>query len=555
LLLRWLTSPVALALLVTAANAVKPVAVDDTAYLAFAAHVAAAPTDPYGFEVYWYDEPEPAMDILCPPVLPYWLALGVRLVGVEPALLKLWLFPAIWLLAWAVRDLLRRFAGGAEALPLIVLSPAVLPMVNLMLDIPAVALGLTALAVFARAADRTSWGLAVAAGLLAALAMQTKYSALIAPAVMGWYGLTHRRIGLAVVAVGSALAGFAAWEAALSARYGTSHFLHHLADQRASEQGWFADKFELAAPLAGHLGLLAVGVAVYAQRAVGASRPLVAAVVVAWVIGVGLVAVTPAADAVLVPGKEAGHPKLTLPTLVWRTTGAVVLLTALAAALRLLVRWNRRRPLRWNAASWFVVGWVLIELAGYFAMTPFPAARRVIGVTLALGVLSARVVSRTRHSRPPRWVVPFGVGVGLLAAALDAYDALPEKALAERAAAVVPAGARAWYVGHWGFQFYCERAGMVPAVAGRAELAAGDYLVFPLFPDPDGFYRPFPGWVQVVPPADAVEPVAEFIWDDRLAAQTIPNLYGGTEPVVGRDHPRLRVAVYRLKRAWAVPGG
>jgi hypothetical protein len=550
--------PFVLALVATLANAAKPVAVDDTAYLAFAAHIAAAPTDPYGFDLFWYNEPEPAMDILCPPVLPYWLALGVRLVGVEPVLLKLWLFPVAWVFAWAVRDLLRRFARGTEsgALPLVVLSPAVLPMVNLMLDIPAAALGLAALAVFARAADRGSYRLAAAAGLFAALAMQTKYTALVAPAVIGWYGLTHRRFALTAVAIGAAAGGFAAWEALLHLKYGTSHFLHHLGQQGSSGDGWFADKFHLVAPLAGHLGLLGVGAAAYAQRAVGVPRRLVAAGAVAWAVGAVLVATTPGANTILVPGKEPGHPKLTLPVLVWRTAGTAVLLTALAAALRLLVRWRKRRPVRWSADSWFVVGWVLVELAGYFAMTPFPAARRVIGVALALGLLSARVVSRTPACRPARWVVPFGVGVGVLAAALDAYDATPEKVLAERAAAVVPAGARAWYVGHWGFQFYCERAGMRPAVAGQAKLAAGDYLILPLYPDPEGFYRPHPGDFLIDPPPDAVEKVAEFVWDDRLAAQTIPNFYGGTDPVVGRDHPRLRVAVYRLTRAWvAAPGG
>ena len=54
--------PLLLALAVTLANAAKPVVIDDTAYLAFAAHVAAHPLDPYGFELFWYDAPEPAMD-------------------------------------------------------------------------------------------------------------------------------------------------------------------------------------------------------------------------------------------------------------------------------------------------------------------------------------------------------------------------------------------------------------------------------------------------------------------------------------------------------------
>ena len=38
-----------------------------------------------------------------------------------------------------------------------------------------------------------------------------------------------------------------------------------------------------------------------------------------------------------------------------------------------------------------------------------------------------------------------------------------------------------------------------------------------------------------------------------MACRTIPNFYGGVEPVVGRDHPRLRVVVYRVIRP-CVPG-
>src|SRR5688572_28305331 len=134
-----LRSPLALAVLVTVANAAKPVTVDDTAYLLFARHIASNPTDPYGFSIFWRSYPEPAMAILCPPVVPYWLASGLRLFGESPVLLKLWLFPFVYALAWALRALLARFARGCEdfALPLLLLSPAVLPAVNLMLDIPA----------------------------------------------------------------------------------------------------------------------------------------------------------------------------------------------------------------------------------------------------------------------------------------------------------------------------------------------------------------------------------------------------------------------------------
>jgi hypothetical protein len=568
--LRWrfLSHPGLLALVVTLVDAAKPVLVDDPVYLRYARHMAQHPLDPYGFVLLWYDAPQPAMEVLCPPVLPCWLALGTRLVGEAPALLKLWLFPLVWLLAWSLRELLRRFARGTESsvLPLVVLSPAVLPMVNVMLDVPAVAIGLAAIALFVRAAERESWPLAALAGVVAALAMQTKYTMLIVPPVLAWYGLTHRRLRLAAAAVGVAVLAFAAWEWLLWEGYGRSHFLFHVREQqreRAIAEG-LRDKAGLLPPLVAHLGCLAVAVGLYAGRAVGVRRGVLVAAAVLWVVGVGLVASLPYETAVLVRGKEPGFVKLTLTAVVWRTAGAAVLVLAAGCAAMLLVRRPRGRRdgfgLRMSADSAFVVGWVLIELAGYFGLTPFPAARRVVGLTVALGVLAARTVSRVSRARPdrrpPRWVVPFGVAIGVAVAALDTFDAFPEKVIAERAAAVIAerdGQVRVWYSGRWGFQYYCERAGMRPAVAGQSELMPGDYLVLPVFPDSRPHDRRESVHTLRTGPGDAAELVAELVWDDALPAQTVPNFYGGNEPVIGRGHPRLRVRVYRLTRPWAVP--
>src|SRR5262249_28103413 len=106
-----------------------------------------------------------------------------------PGLWKLGLLPWAVLLVWAVYSLWRRFCPGLEepGAWLVVLSPALLPSFNLMLDVPALALGLAALEVFLRAADRCSHALAACAGLLAGLAVQTKYTALTMPAAMFLY--------------------------------------------------------------------------------------------------------------------------------------------------------------------------------------------------------------------------------------------------------------------------------------------------------------------------------------------------------------------------------
>jgi hypothetical protein len=563
-LFRTLAGPTGLAIIVTLANSIKPVLIDDTAYLAYARHIAENPLDPYGFTIFWYTVPEPAMEVLAPPLVPYWLALGIRLFGEEPAALKLWLFPFVWILARSLWELLRRFAPGMEsfALPLVMLSAAVLPMVNLMLDIPELSLGAAAVTLFASASDRNCWKLAVAAGLIAGLAMLTKYTALLIPPLFIWYGLTHRTLRLAVLAAAVSAMVFAGWEALLFARYGQSHFLYHLSEHSAASGNWIGGKAALLPPLVGHLGCLAVGIGLFAASALGPPSRVLVLSAILWCLGAAAIAVLPYRDTILVHGKEPGQVKLALASVVWRTAGTAILISCAGCAAMLLVRLPRGRlsRLRWSPDSIFVVGWVIVELAGYFALTPFPAARREIGVSIALGILAARAASRAGRAWPerraPRWLLPFTIAVGLLVAALDAFDAWPEKELANQAAALVrknSPGRRTWFVGHWGFQYYCERAGMIPVVPGQSILEPGDCLVLPLYPDDVNFYRPYPGAVTIHPPPDAVALIASLVWEDWLSAQTIPNFYGGTEPVLGRDHPRLRVGIYRVIKSWPAP--
>ncbi len=540
---RWIAGPTALAVIVTLANAIKPVLVDDTAYLAYARQMAAHPLDPYGFTIHWYTVPEPAMDVLAPPVVPYWLALGMRLFGEHILLLKLWLFPFVWIFARSLWELLRRFARGSEgiALPLIVLSPAVLPMVNLMLDVPAAALALASLAVFTqrrtlRSADSASRLIAIVAGLLAGLAMQTKYTAMLVPAAIAWYGLTHRQLRLAILACAISVLVFASWESLLFEKYGESHFLHHVAEQRAATGNWFQEKSALIPGLVGHLGLLGFGIALFAARSMGLSNRKLIPIAILWSIGAGLVAIL-ASDVIRARN-------------VWRPFGTGVLLVALVGAGSLILK---KRRLRLSRGSWFVAGWLLLELAGYFVLTPFPAGRRVIGFTIAFGMVAARLLSRMQRIRPertpPRWLLPFAIAISALFTALDTFDAYPEKVLAERAAVELRGEKRVWFAGHWGFQFYCERAGMIPIIPWQSDFLAGDMLVLPLHPDDRGFYRPHIGSHPVHLPSSFVELVTVLEWDDWLSAQTVPNFYGGSEPIVGRDHPRLRLIVYRVTRA------
>ena len=182
-----------LALAFVLCDAFKPLHVDDTAYYFYARQAAAHPGDPHGSSCSGTSDRRRRREILafrrsCPSRL----APAVRWFGEQPPLWKLWLLPFCVLLAWSLHDLLRRFAPGLEW-PLLIaslFSPVLLPSLNLMLDVPALALHLAAQCAFIRACEALEsdspplhrraavllW--TVSAGLCAGLAAETKYTGL-----------------------------------------------------------------------------------------------------------------------------------------------------------------------------------------------------------------------------------------------------------------------------------------------------------------------------------------------------------------------------------------
>ncbi len=549
--------PLLLAAAVTLLNAAKPVVVDDTAYLTHARHLAHDPLHPYSFTLFWYYVPQPANEILLPPVLPYWLAAGIALFGEHLVLLKLWLFPFAWVLTLAVRSLLRRFVPNAVEAGTFafVLSPVVLPLFAVMLDVPALALGAAAVALFVKGCDGGSLWRVALAGLCCGLAMQTKYSMLAVPPVLMLYALTRfatlgpvRAILFAVLSVGVGVGLFVGWERYMIAVQGESHFARHLSESGGGGDVWatLVTRFSFAPPLLGQFGGLAVGISVAAAAGVGWPR---------WVRWLSAAITTVGFAVVCSLSYSAGTPwgdRYSIPYLIFAGFGVSVIVSALVGLVRVLLNGTR------DADTLFLAGWVAGEAVAMLGLTPFPAARRTMGVCLAMTVLLFHLGAKLNVT-PPRWGVAFAVGVGLLVWGLDCWDAQAERALADRAAEVAKPGepGTVWFSGNWGFKYHCERAGMTQLVTltdgvsdHRSQMQPGDRFVLPLLPPDGGFYRPWPP-DRTLPHANMpLVPLAVFEWDDPIRGQTIPNLYGGSVPISGRDYPRLRVAVYRVTRAW-----
>ena len=532
---------------VVALDAPKPLVVDDAAYVLFARQIAAHPLDPYGFEIFWSQEPEPAFDVLAPPLLPYWLAGSMLLLGDEPPRWKLALLPFTLAFAGSLWWLCARFAPGLEA-PLVwmaVLSPSVLPFLNLMLDVPAAALALLALALFLAACDRPSLALAAAAGLLGGFAMQTKYTGATAVAGMLAWGALHARLRHALVAVAVAACVFWGWEGLMALRYGQSHLVQgvlHLWPQRRGASPlaalvWSVGFLTIAgamAPAVGVLGLAALG---GSRRAVGAAALGVASVF----------ALLP-----LFPGGALPEPDLwpslrgaPAEQLLFAGLGCATAASVLGAAVRIARR--GRTP-----ADRFLVAWLAIELAGFATLSPFLAARRALGASLASLVLCGRAAVASlgpeRARRAVRVPLALGAALGALFAAADFADAVAVRdAVARASLRLEELGAgtgrgTVWYLGHWGFQFYAERAGMQPVVEGETRLHRGDWLVVP-----EGVSKPMIRAPGASPRPEQFEIRSASPWS------THPWAYMGPLPIAPRADAQVRVSLHRVLRGFVPP--
>ncbi len=532
---------VALAAAMTLMNAVKPLHMDDSIYHAFARRIAASPGDPYGGEVvdYWA-APRPSTEVLAPVFLPYLWSRAILVHGDDPALCKLWLAPFCLMLAWSAWSLGRRFARGFEAsvAGLVAFSPAVLPSLNYMLDVPALALGLVGLVLFFRAVDRGSSPMAVAAGLVAGASIGTKWTGLVFPATMGLHALIRRRVGLGLAAGLAAALVFVGWEAWIARAYGESHFLLHSGRKGGTS---LMDRLNGAKALTAILG--GVAPAVLATGLLALRRPIAAGVAGAFSLA-GYVAV----------GLGLAPLAAFLPI------GVLLAVNLATIAAVLLIRRGRqgagRGRWRWRGDrdDAFLVAWLALEVAAFFVLSPYSAVRRVLGVVVAATLLAARLASRTCRTpsrrEAVRWSAFAGMVLGVAYYGVDLWEARVERRAAEESAAAalarVEPGRTAWFAGRWGFRDHAERAGLVHIAPGRTVLEPGDLLVV------------HDNKVDLEPTVDIdpslVEEVLRLQYDDNLPYRLVPPFYAGKEPIQKQSGPRFVAHVYQVSRRFTPLG-
>ncbi|MFL5339544.1 MAG: hypothetical protein ACJ8F7_05185, partial [Gemmataceae bacterium] len=348
---------------------------------------------------------------------------------------------------------------------------------------------------------------------------------------------------------------FVGWEYYTHRRYGESHFLVSL---RLSETtpftriAVFMSLFEL-------LGLVGPGVVLIVMVGLRFRERWLILAAVILIAQYGALCVVPwsSASSWQDPYKPRlfGFNVLVIGSWGWAT------LISLGLALRPLV-WRSRPP----AGSWrswlaghrnrrhpmtgLLAAWLLAEAAAFMTLTPFPASRRIMGISVVIFLLVARLSSRVVRLSGSRkrlwWAAALSAGLGALYATIDAEDAGFEP----RAIAAADDYIRAhdpnptvWYFGHWGFQYAAEKRGYQPVIAGPNLPRVGDWLVEP------------PLWLRLRPYGRDERPgeLACTITLDRwLRLRTMPPYYGGMHAMEWWPRPHFEAKVYRIDSNWEV---
>jgi hypothetical protein len=385
--------------------------------------------------------------------------------------------------------LARRFTRHpVVAMALVFVSPAVLPIANLMVDVPALALGLASAVVFVGAVDRRSWPQAALGGLLTALAVLTKYNAVVLVPLFALYALLRGRARyLTSMAIPVAVLGL--WSLHNAIVWGEVHLLITSAYkpyEKTAADLWQAFYTAAVVPGSSFFFLGVLGLARLRLRGLA---------VWGWLAAVLLIGPT---------HMYWWRSPTLIATEYWAFAANTVLLLVFASAATRGLPEGPRRPLtrgllldlvRRGPASpaesdrrdslflWlWIAGVMLFQMLFAFHQAPRYHILALSPLALLLiRTLDAAVPSfRPLHHAAAWGSVAVGLVMALFVAAADDAHARANRELPARVSQKYGAeGGKIYCVGHWGFQFYCEELGFTAFDAIGGEVAENDLVIVP----------------------------------------------------------------------------
>ena len=459
----------AMVALTTLPFAAKAVHIDDVYFLEVARNVLKDPLRPFSGAVALEDIdyrvfaqagrcPTTFASMSHPPLVSYVMALVARLFGGFRELPLHLVFDLFALgAALAMYDLAKRFASLPLVTTLLLLSSPVfvISAQSLMTDMPALALSLAALAVFIRGTDGSLRPAMLLSGVLAGLAILTRYSALLVLPLFCAYAFAEGRVRKAWPALLGVSGVLGLWAVQNLAVHGELHIVASARHYRLFFAGGGLDWAGLLNKTLGELsGLGGTSfVAAVLLLATGLRRRVVtfcvslltaAMVFVVRPAGIERLDLYSVLEVIAVAGAFAGGALLLVEAL-WRAPGAL-------------------RPAGAGERDGaFLKAWLLLAIGGSLFLLPFGTARYMLPVLPPLWILLVRRFWDADHGlRRVRaaagLVVAQGLALSLVLGIVDQEYAQRYRDLAVRIRESYP-HRNVWFVGEWGFRYYMSQAG------------------------------------------------------------------------------------------------
>ncbi|HET6899348.1 MAG TPA: glycosyltransferase family 39 protein [Vicinamibacteria bacterium] len=456
----------------------KPFHIDDVYFIEVAQNVQRDPLRPLAGAVALEDEdyrvftaqghcPSTFTSMSHPPLVPYVIALAAWAArGFTERVLHLAFVPFALAAGLAMHSLSRRFTRHPRAATLLLLtSPVfVLSSHSLMTDMPALAFSSAALALFVRGLDEDRRRWIVFSGLLAGLAVLTRYSTALTPLLMLAYGATRGRARRTLPALAAAALVTAVWMAQNLLVEGRLHLLASTEHYRLFYEGQSFDGAGLVKKTLsdmsglGGTAFAAAGLLLLAgtwRRAVtfAAAALAAAAVFVVKPPSIDRLAAYSSTDVSVVAGFFALGAVLVVEAL-WPAPDGGPMVDEGAAP-------DTDRAGRMDHG--FLVLWLVSALATALFLLPFGTARYLLPALPPLWLLLVRRADAILGAGTALRLT-FGLAVAQ-GAALSVILGLADMELA-RGYREVARSVRAshpdrtiWFVGEWGFRFYMNTVG------------------------------------------------------------------------------------------------
>jgi 4-amino-4-deoxy-L-arabinose transferase-like glycosyltransferase len=482
--IRW--SPTQCCVLLTAATLVclvpfsgRAFHVDDTLFIRAAQNIARHPLDPYGFQINWDGAPQAMADVTQnPPLASYYAALIGRVFGWSEQALHLGFLVMTVLLVVGIWRLARRFTG----LPMLaalasLLAPGLLVSAcSVMCDTMMLTIWVWATILWLEGLERPRHGFLAGAAFLTGLAALTKYFGISLLPLLAAYSLLRlRRLGtwlfyfLIPVAM---LIWYQLWTERL---YGHGLLLG-AAEFSATERAY------AAAPW---LTMLIVGLSFAGGCALMSLTfaPILwsRSVCIAAVAG-GALATMALAKGWLGTGLQVGATYLNRRNWFWVDSELTVFIAAGILLLWLVVKEFDYR----NAGSCFLVLWLAGTLVFASLVNYTVNVRSVLPLIPPASILLVRRLEKTNSGNMRRRLAGIAMALalsGMISLIVAAGDTAMANSARQAAAMAIENTAghtgTVWFEGHWGFQYYMERAGARPLDMTQPEARTGDLLVIP----------------------------------------------------------------------------